>query len=91
MTPLTPLYRNITFTNITATTESGHLAGSPGPTGAPVSNVLLRNVIITADRPFGIFYAKGVRLENCKIATEPSPEGVNKLATTNAQVEILPR
>ena len=49
--------------------------------------MLLRNVTITADKPFGIFNAKGVRLENCKITT---PEGVNKLTTTNAQVEILP-
>ena len=89
VTPLTPVYRDITFSDITATVESGRRAGLIwGLPEAPVSNVLLRNVNITADKPFGIFNAKGVRLENCKITT---PEGVNKLATTNAQVEIQPR
>ena len=89
VTPLTPVYRDITFSDITATTESGRRAGLIwGLPEAPVSNVLLRNVNITADKPFGIFNAKGVRLENCKITT---PEGVNKIETTNAQVEILPR
>jgi polygalacturonase len=89
VTSLTPSYRDITFSDITATTGSGRRAGLVwGLPEAPVSNVLLRNVSITADRPFGIFYAKGVRLENCRITT---PEGVNKLATTNAQVEILPK
>jgi polygalacturonase len=89
VTERTPVYRDITFSDITATTESGRRAGLIwGLPEAPVSNVLLRNVSITADKPFGIFNAKGVRLENCKITT---PEGINKLATTNAQVEIQPR
>ena len=89
VTERTPVYRDITFSDITATVESGRRAGLIwGLPEAPVSNVLLRNVSITADKPFGIFNAKGVRLENCKITT---PEGVNKIATTNAQVEILPR
>jgi len=89
VTPLTPVYRDITFSNITATTGSGRRAGLIwGLPEAPVSNVLLRDVNITADRPLGIFNAKGVRLENCKITT---PEGMNRLATTNAQVEILSR
>ena len=89
VTGRTPVYRDITFSDITATVEKGRRAGLIwGLPEAPVSNVLLRNVTITADRPFGIFNAKGVRLENCKITT---PEGVNKLTTTKAQVEILPR
>ena len=89
VTERTPVYRDITFSDITATTERGRRAGLIwGLPEAPVSNVLLRNVSITADKPFGIFNAKGVRLENCKITT---PEGVNKIATTNAQVEIQPR
>lgn len=89
VTALTPVYRDITFSDITATVESGRRAGLIwGLPEAPVSNVLLRNVNITADRPFGIFNAKGVQFENCKITT---PAGVNKLATANAQVEILTR
>jgi hypothetical protein len=55
---------------------------------AAVSNVLLENVNITADKPFGIYNAQGVRLENSQITT---PEGVNKLSTVNAQVAIAPR
>ena len=89
VTKLTPVYRDITFSDITATTERGRRAGLIwGLPEAPATNVLLRNVNITADKPFGIFNAKGVRFENCKITT---PDGVNKFATTNAQVEILPR
>jgi polygalacturonase len=89
LTKLTPVYRDITFSDITATTESGRRAGLIwGLPEAPASNVLLRNVTITADRPFGVFNAKGVRLENCKITT---PEGVNKIATSHAKVEITPR
>jgi polygalacturonase len=89
VTKLTPGYRDITFSDITASTQSGRRAGLIwGLPEAPVSNVLMRNVKITADKPFGIFNANGVRLENCNITT---PQGVNKLATTNAQVEILSR
>jgi polygalacturonase len=50
-----------------------------------VTNVRLQNVNITADRPFGIFYAQNIRLVNCKIIT---PEGVNKLSSTRALVTI---
>lgn len=88
VTERTPEYRDITFSDITATTESGKRAGLIwGLPEAPVMNIVLRNVSITADKPFGIYNAKGIRLENCTIKT---PEGVNKLATTNAEVEIAP-
>ena len=52
-----------------------------------VTNVLLQQVIITADKPFGIYEAQNVRLVDSKITT---PEGVNKLSCTNAEVVILP-
>ena len=89
VTELTPMYRNITFRNITATVEPGHRAGLIfGLPEACVTNVLLQHVDITADKPFGIYYARNVRLEDCKIVT---PEGTNKLDVTHAQVEIIPR
>jgi hypothetical protein len=47
--------------------------------------VLLDKVEITADRPFGIFEARNVRLVDCKIVT---PEGVNKVVSTNAEISI---
>jgi hypothetical protein len=85
----TPIYRDITFTNITATTARGQRAGLIwGLPEAPVSNVLLRNVMITADKPFGVYNAQGVRLENCKIVT---PDGENKLSSGNSQVTVSPQ
>lgn len=84
----TPIYRDITFSNITATAapdrRAGLIWGLPEMT---VSNVLLEKVSITADRPFGIFNAQNVRLVNSKIIT---PGGVNELSCTNAQVTITP-
>ncbi len=83
---LTPIYRNITFQNITATVEKGKRAGLIwGLPEASVSNILLQNVTITADNPFGIFFAENVQLVNCKIITG---EGKNKLTLTNAKVTI---
>ena len=88
VTELTPMYQNITFRNITATVEPGHRAGLIfGLPEACVTNVLLQHVKITADQPFGIYYARNVRLEDCKIVT---PAGTNELDMTQAQVEIIP-
>lgn len=86
VTDLTPMYSNIKFQDITATTQNGKRAGLIwGLPEAAVSNILLQNVNITAENPFGIFFAQNVRLENCKIITQ---SGQNKLSTTNAQVFI---
>ena len=38
-----------------------------------------------ADKPFGIYSAQNVRLVDCNIVT---PEGVNKIASTNAQIVV---
>jgi polygalacturonase len=89
VTERTPFFSDITFSDITATVQSGRRAGLIwGLPEAPVSRVLLRNVNITADRPFGIYYADGVRLENCTVTT---PDGVNQFATHSAQIEGLNR
>ena len=89
VTKLTPVYRDITFSDITAMTEKGRRAGLIwGLPEAPVSNVVLRNVNITADLPFGVFNARGVRFEHCKTTT---PAGLNRFVTGDAQVEITPR
>jgi len=86
VTDLTPIYRNISFYNITATAEKGKRAGLIwGLPEAAVSNVLLQNVNITADNPFGVFFADSVKLVNCKILTK---EFENKLVITNASVTI---
>jgi polygalacturonase len=86
VTELTPIYRNITFQDITATTAPKKRAGLIwGLPEAEVSNVLLKNVNIVADYPFGIFFANNVQLVNCKITTK---DGENKVALTNAKVTI---
>lgn len=85
---LTPIFRDITFRNVAATVSRGRRAGLIwGRPEAPARGILLQNVSITADLPFGIYNAEDVRLENCTITT---PEGVNKLSTTNAQIKLLP-
>jgi hypothetical protein len=84
----TPIYRDFVFSNITATVESGRRAGLIwGLPEMNVTNVLLQKVNITADKPFGFFNAQNVRLVDCKITT---PDGVNKISSTNAQVTITP-
>ena len=84
----TPIYRDIIFSNITATVQSGRRAGLIwGLPEMAVTNVLLQRVNITADKPFGIYEAQNVRLVDSKIIT---PAGVNKLACTNAQMTITP-
>ena len=81
----TPIYRDFIFSNLTATVQSGRRAGLIwGLPEMNVTNVLLQNVNITADRPFGIFNAQNVRLVNSKILT---PEGLNQIAATHSQVE----
>jgi polygalacturonase len=84
--PRTPFYRDITFSNITATVAPGNRAGLIwGLPEAAVTNVVLDHVTITADKPFGIFDAQNVRLVDTRIITR---EGVNKLSSTNAQITI---
>ncbi|HZI32776.1 MAG TPA: glycosyl hydrolase family 28 protein, partial [Candidatus Binatia bacterium] len=88
-TERTPIYRNLTFSNITATVQPGHRAGLIwGLPEVAITNALLENVNITADKPFGIYCARNVRLVDCRIVT---PDGVNKLSCTNAEVTLVPR
>jgi polygalacturonase len=82
----TPIYGNIIFSNITATVQSGRRAGLIwGLPEAPVANVSLDKVKITADKPFGIYSAQNVRLVDSQIIT---PHGVDPLSSTNAQIVI---
>nr|WP_294898465.1 glycosyl hydrolase family 28 protein [uncultured Pedobacter sp.] len=78
----TPIYRNFTFENITATVQSGKRAGLIwGLPEAPVTNVIFKNVNIKADKAFGVFFAKGIQFKDCNIITK---QGKNKLETTHA-------
>lgn len=85
----TPIYRDFVFSNITATVQKGKRAGLIwGLPEMGVTNVLLQNVTITADRPFGIFNAKNVRMVDCKIIT---PDGVNRIATMDTDLDMSSR
>lgn len=85
----TPIYRDLIFSNITATAAAGRRAGLIwGLPEMNVTNVLLEKINIKADKPFGIYSAQNVRLVDCKIVT---PEGVNKIATINAQITVSGR
>ena len=69
--------------------EAGRRAGLIwGLPEAAITNVLLQKVNITADKPFGIYSAQAIRFVDSRILT---PEGINKLSCTNAQVVFLPR
>jgi len=84
----TPIYRDFLFSNITATVQSNGCAGLIwGLPEMEVSNVVLQNVSITANRPFGIFDAQNIRLINTKITT---PAGIDPLSVTNSQIDIVP-
>ncbi|AYD47266.1 glycoside hydrolase family 28 protein [Arachidicoccus soli] len=84
LTDKTPIYRNFVFENITATVAEGKRAGLIwGLPEAPVTNVLFKNVNITADKPFGIFFAKNIAFKNCNIVTNA---GKNKLQITHADI-----
>jgi len=86
VTDLTPAYSDITFQNITATAEPGKRAGLIwGLPESVASNILLENVNITADKPFGIFFAKNIKFVNCAITTN---EGKNKITMAEAEVTM---
>jgi polygalacturonase len=82
------MYRDITFSNITATVQRGNRAGLIwGLPESAATNIVLDHVKITADRPFGVYEAQNVRLINSQIIT---PDGTNRLSSTNAQITITP-
>lgn len=86
VTGLTPVYSNISFEDISATVQKGKRAGLIwGLPEAPAKNISFKNVTITADNSFGIFFANNVQFDKCAIITS---DGKNKLALANAQVLI---
>jgi polygalacturonase len=86
--PRTPVYNDITFSNISATAAPGSRAGLIwGLPESPVTNLILENVNITAEKPFGIYSANGVQLIHCNIVTQ---DGVNKISSSNAQISVQP-
>jgi polygalacturonase len=84
LTARTPVYKDITFSNVTATTGKGQRAGLIwGLPEAFATNIHLQNVTIKADKPFGIFNATGITLDGCKFEMTDGKPG---LVEGNAQI-----
>jgi polygalacturonase len=86
MTDTTPIFRNITIKNLTATStrDAGLIVGLPE---SLVENVVLENVTISAKEGLTIANAKGVTLKNVKVV----PEKGEPFLLHNAQVSGLPK
>lgn len=80
VTATTPIWRDITFSNITATASvaGGALWGMPE---MPVSNIHFVNVDITTPGPFNIYNARDIRFDHCNIQIG----GDKKFTMYNAQ------
>ena len=84
ITETTPVFRNITISNLTAasTQEAGLIVGLPE---SPVSNVVLENVHLTAETGLTIRNAQGVRFKRSAILVKAGP----LFSAENADVEGL--
>jgi len=82
----TPVYRNIHISNLRATCPkvAGIITGLPE---CMISNVVFKNVQISAAKSFEIRNATGVQLKNVTVSVKEGPP----FATENAQVEGLER
>ncbi len=80
-----PIWRNITFSNVTATVAGGGIAGIIwGRKESVVTNVTLSKVKISASSTFDIYNARAIRLIDSQI-TVP---GANTLNLYNAQITV---
>ena len=86
----TPIWQNITISNVTATTIGGNIAGIIlGLPEAPASNITLCKVnLAAATNTFCIYNATGIQFIDSQLAT---PSGTNTLTLYNAQVTITNR
>jgi lysophospholipase L1-like esterase len=85
VTNLTPIYRNIRIENLTATSfrSAGLIVGLPE---APISDVTLENVHITAPKGLTVRNAK-VILKNVKIETQEGPPFILESGATVEESE----
>jgi polygalacturonase len=83
VTDTTPVWRDITFSNITAaaTVAGGAIWGRPEMF---VSNVNFVHVDITAPGPFNIYNARGIRFQDCHIRLKNG----EKFALYNAEIVV---
>jgi polygalacturonase len=83
-----PIWRNIIISNLTATVASGGSAGAGiiwGRKEAPITNVIVSHVSITAPATFDVYNAYGVRFEDF---TNTVPSGNKTFTLYNAGVTV---
>ncbi len=86
VTTNTPLWRNITISNLTATVGSLGQAGLIwGRTELPATNITLSKITITAPANFGLYNANAIQFVDSQITL---PGGKNTFSLYNAQVSI---
>jgi hypothetical protein len=83
---LTPIYRNITFSNINATSVSGYPIGILwARTEMPMINIVFNKVNITGDRSFDLYNVSGAQFIDCNLKTSVT---TNTFQLYNAQAII---
>jgi len=86
VTGTTPIYRNITFSNITATSVHGYPIGIVwARTEMPATNIVFDKVKVTGNRTFCLYNVSGAQFIDCNLT--PSPTS-NTFALFNAQVIV---
>ncbi len=86
VTGTTPIYRNITFSNITATSVSGYPIGIIwARTEMPATNIVFNQVKVTGNRNFCLYNVSGAQFIDCHLTVSP---GSNTFALFNAQVIV---
>lgn len=67
VTNTTPVWQNITISNLTATVASGGQAGVLwGRTEMPISNITLTRITNTAPDTFALYNVRGLRIQDCQ-------------------------
>lgn len=86
VTSTTPIWHNITVSNLTATTQSGYVAGIIwGLPEMVVSNVMLEKINISASKSFDIYNAHGIHFTDVQLNL---PGGVPSYTLWNADVTV---
>ena len=86
VTNTTCVWRNITFSNVTASVVNGALSGIIwGRTELPATNITFNQVNITASKSFDIYNARGVKFIDSQITL---PAGNSTFLLFNADVTI---
>ena len=85
MTDTTPIFRNITIRNLTATStkDAGLIVGLPE---SLVENVVLENINLTANEGLTIANAKGIQLRKVQLTIAKG----EPIIQDNAQIEGMP-